>query len=169
MIGSKRYKVGMYGGKFCPMHLGHRYVLTRAMTDCEQLHVFMFYDTPDEMRSGMRWFTDPRFRVSQIARNIRDISYTIGDCECSIHTINSKKYTMNGVEDWYAEAERIKEDVGRIDVVYSSEPSYDAFFKQAYPKAEHVIVDAERTEYPIHSADLRVMDDTDMELYGWLA
>ena len=167
----KKYKVGMYGGKFCPMHLRHRFVLERAMRECEELHVFMFYNTPEETESRSKWFTDPRFRLSQVYRCVRDISDSNADCdcECTIHAISSKKYTIDGTEDWYAEAARIKQDAGEINAVYSSEQSYDEFFKTAYPNAEHVIVDPDRTNYNIHSSDLRPMDDTNQELYRWLA
>lgn len=167
----KKYKVGIYGGKFCPMHLGHRFVLERAMRECEELHVFMFYNTPDETESWPKWFTDTRFRLSQIYRCVRDISDGNADCDgkWTIHTINSKRYIRGGDENWFAEAFSIKQDVGKINAVYSSEQSYDRFFKTAYPDAEHVIVDPDRTNYNIHSSDLRSLDDTDEQLYRWLA
>lgn len=168
MDGSKKYKVGMYGGKFCPMHLGHRYVLQKAMTECEEVHIIMFYNTPDEMKFWGKWFINPYFRLSQICRSFRDIRI-IGECTCYAHFINAKKYIVNGKEDWYAEADRIKNEIGTINAVYSSEPSYDSFFKEVYPYAEHVIVDAERKKYPVHSSYLRGLDDTSEELLRWLA
>ena len=167
--GSKLYKNGMFGGKFCPMHLGHRYVLEKAMNECEMLHVFIFYNTPDELKSKMRWFMEPCFRVSQMMRCIRDLLSNGADCDCVVYTINSDVYTTEEGENWYAEANYIKRKTGKIDAVYSSEPSYDPFFKKAYKNAEHIIVDKDRIRYPVHSSELRGLSDTDFNLYRWLA
>ena len=45
-----------------------------------------------------------------------------------------------------------------FDYVYSSEPSYDEYFKRAYPFAEHIIIDTERNAVPISATMIRNMD-----------
>ena len=35
----KKYKVGMYGGKFMPFHKGHMYCVEKAASMCEKLYV----------------------------------------------------------------------------------------------------------------------------------
>ena len=45
----KKYEVGMYGGKFMPFHKGHNYCIEVASSECELLHVIMFYGGDDEI------------------------------------------------------------------------------------------------------------------------
>ena len=44
----KKYKTGMYGGKFLPFHLGHRYCVETAAKECETVYVIMFCGGVDE-------------------------------------------------------------------------------------------------------------------------
>jgi len=37
-------KIGMYGGKFLPVHMGHVYAMIKASTMVEELHVIVSYD-----------------------------------------------------------------------------------------------------------------------------
>jgi len=41
-MSEKKYKVGMYGGKFMPMHKGHLKCLDMAARECELVHLIMF-------------------------------------------------------------------------------------------------------------------------------
>ena len=50
-----------------------------------------------------------------------------------------------------------------MDFVYSSEPSYGAYFARAYPEARHIIVDAERKTYPISSTLIRAMQEMEKQ------
>ena len=36
-----RYKVGMYGGSFDPLHIGHIHDIIRAAAMCEELYVMI--------------------------------------------------------------------------------------------------------------------------------
>lgn len=42
MIMGKRYKAGMYGGKFFPFHEGHLMCILHAAVMCDRLHVILF-------------------------------------------------------------------------------------------------------------------------------
>lgn len=37
-------KIGMYGGKFIPVHMGYVYAMIKASTMVEELHVIVSYD-----------------------------------------------------------------------------------------------------------------------------
>ena len=63
----------------------------------------------------------------------------------------------DGTEDWDAETPLVLDAIGKMDAVYSSEPSYDEYFKRAYPWAEHVLVDPPRIIYPISATMIRNM------------
>ncbi len=63
----------------------------------------------------------------------------------------------DGTTDWDLETPLVRQWVPKMDFVYSSEPSYGAYFARAYPEAEHVLVDVERKTYPISSTMIRAM------------
>ena len=46
----KKYRVGMYGGKFMPFHKGHYYCLKTAVKECEIVHLIMFYGGVQEKK-----------------------------------------------------------------------------------------------------------------------
>ena len=43
MINGKKYKVGMYGGAFNPLHLGHLECMIKAAALCEELFIVISY------------------------------------------------------------------------------------------------------------------------------
>ena len=43
-------KVGFYGGKFLPLHNGHIYSILYSARKCDELHVFLFYNTFEEKK-----------------------------------------------------------------------------------------------------------------------
>ncbi len=55
----------------------------------------------------------------------------------------------DGKEDWDAETPLVLNITGEMDAVYSSEISYNTYFKRAYPWAIHVLVDPPREVWPI--------------------
>lgn len=165
------YRIGMYGGKFCPMHKGHRHVLEKAMRECDTVYVFLFRNTLEE-RMCRKWFTEPSFRYYQIMHSAEAIKHEdFLTTDVKVHMIDSMQFMTNGVENWYAEAEYMKSMIEpqHFDAVYSSEMAYDSFFKSCYPEAVHVMVDPGRSENPVSSTALRSLDGTDEELIRWLA
>nr|DAD98535.1 MAG TPA: hypothetical protein [Siphoviridae sp. ctTnV63] len=92
----------------------------------------------------------------------------------------SKCRYPNGKEDWNAETPLVIKEIGffnetliingedirngifnqqqPFDYVYGSEPSYDEYFKKAYPFATHIIIDTTRTAVPISATIIRDMD-----------
>lgn len=53
------YKVGMYGGSFNPLHLGHVNNIIEASTMCEKLYVVLCYNNNEEIdhRERFKWLT----------------------------------------------------------------------------------------------------------------
>ncbi len=165
-------KIGMFGGKFLPMHKGHEYVLRRALMECDVLYLCLFINGPEEKKVRRRWYTSRDFRYYQLKRSAEraraDIRSFYGRrVDYHILIIDCDKFQKNGMEDWYAEADHIRETAGRIDMVFSSEHGYDYFFKKAYPGAQHIIVDPDRTTFPISATKLRAMKDIDEQM-EWL-
>ena len=41
----KKYKIGMYGGKFMPFHKGHYYCLQTAASECKKVYLILLIST----------------------------------------------------------------------------------------------------------------------------
>ena len=46
----KKYEIGMYGGKFLPLHKGHNYCIEVASRECSKVYVILFFGGADEER-----------------------------------------------------------------------------------------------------------------------
>nr|DAD98602.1 MAG TPA: Nicotinamide-nucleotide adenylyltransferase NadR family / transport, phosphorylation, NAD+, NadR [Siphoviridae sp. ctTnV63] len=40
---NERLKIGFYGGKFLPFHVGHAYAAIKALESCNVLYLILFY------------------------------------------------------------------------------------------------------------------------------
>ena len=232
----KKYHIGMYGGKFLPFHLGHRYCVEFAAAECDIVYVILFYGGPEEeiicRENPAVWLSadERKRRVEKLCREMsgrechpHDSSNT-GDCDEPCSSFSGKEKTEGGIcvtdcdlvseremaenlkdfekdknrfigqaefavdansklseystriipafidisklrlpdgtEDWEAETPLVREICGdRLDAVYSSEPSYGAYFSQAYPEAVHRLVDVPRVHYPISGTAIRGFTD----------
>ena len=154
----KKYKVGMYGGKFMPLHEGHNYCLEKASKECEVVYAILFYGGADEekvLENNKEEYLSVKVReehvinLSKQYNNVLPVMIDVSSCRLP-----------NGEEDWDQETPLVRKVVGeKLDAVYSSEPHYGEYFKRAYPEAEHRIVDAKRIHYPISGTKIRNMND----------
>ena len=152
----KKYKTGMYGGKFMPLHKGHNYCLEKASEECEIVYAILFYGGADEEKildENKEDYLSVKVRQNHVIDlskqydNVRPVFIDVSTCRLE-----------NGEEDWDAETPLVREVVGdRLDAVYSSEPSYEEYFNRAYPEAVHRIVDEKRVHYPISGTQIREM------------
>ncbi len=144
-------KVGMYGGKFLPIHMGHVYMMIRASTMVDELHVIVSYDEEYEMKLFKEGGISPiphTVRLRWWTQLTKDMPHVY------VHAIYEQQ--TGNFSDWVKGADKIKKAVQKeIDVVFSSEYSYTEFFNQLYPTAKHVIIDADRTTYDISATKLR--------------
>lgn len=137
-----RYKVGMYGGSFNPLHMGHVDCIIQAANMCENLFVVLSIGTNrDEIDSRVR------FRwLYQLTKHIGNVKIIMLEDKAETKSSYTEYY-------WMADAEIVKEQIGqKIDVVFcGSDYDENSFWNVCYPESElHIF---ERNE--ISSTEIR--------------
>lgn len=141
-----RYKVGMYGGSFDPLHIGHIHDIIRAAAMCEELYVMISWcegreSTSKELR--YRWILNSTRHLP----NVKIIM--IEDKAVSKEEYNTDYYWEKGAQD-------IKDTIGKpIDAVFcGSDYLGTGRFESLYcPESEVVYFD--RAEVPVSSTEIR--------------
>lgn len=141
-----RYKVGMYGGSFDPLHIGHIHDMIRAASMCEELYIMISWCEGRES-------TSKELRYRWTYNNVKHLSNVkiilIEDKAVSKEEYNTDYYWEKGAED-------IKRTIGKpIDAVFCGTDYYGTGrFESLYcPESEVIYFD--RKEVPISSTELR--------------
>lgn len=126
-----KYKCGMYGGSFNPLHQGHVRCIIHAANLCERLIIVISNGkNRDEVdvRVRYRW-------IYQLTKHLSDVRIFILEDEC-------KSKAAYGEEQWLEDATKVKAFAGEpIDVVFcGSDYKEDSFWNLCYPEAELVIL-----------------------------
>lgn len=121
------YNVGMYGGSFNPLHMGHVDCIIKAANQCRKLYIVLSIGREREeidYRIRYRWL----YTVTRHIGNVKII--TIED---SAKT--KQDYTK---EYWADDAKLIKKSIGKkIDVVFcGSDYDNKSFWNVCYPESE---------------------------------
>lgn len=145
-------KVGFYGGKFAPFHNGHLYALTKAASMVEKLYVIVCYVEERDKRlfnTGKIDYVSPEVRLQWITTATKHMpNVTV----LAVEDVDTDDLEFN----WLEGAKRFKEAIGEpIDTVFSSEHAYEDWFARCYEGAEHIVVDADRSLYPISATEIR--------------
>jgi HTH-type transcriptional repressor of NAD biosynthesis genes len=154
----KKYRIGMYGGKFMPFHRGHALCLDRAAAECEIVYVILMYNGNQELEilsNDSSDYLKPDVRFDSLKKYCSKYSNVV---PCFMNVIDC--VDEQGREDWNKETPLVRKITGPcIDAVYSSEPKYDEYFSKAYPEAVHVLVDPLRKVIPISGTKCRLMNE----------
>lgn len=141
-----RYHVGMYGGSFDPLHIGHIHDIIRAAAMCDELYVMISWCHGRES-------TSKELRYRWIHNNIRHLPNVriilIEDKAVSKEEYNTDYFWEKGAQD-------IKNAIGKpIDAVFCGSDYYGTGrFESLYcPESEVIYFD--RREVPISSTELR--------------
>ncbi len=143
--------VGFIGGKFLPFHQGHIYVILAASNQVDELYVVLSSSKNRDKelceRDGIKYIP-AEVRLAWIGELIGDLD--------NIKLIHIEDDHWDSDYDWEEGADLIKKAIGKpIDFVFSSENSYDEFFKKYYPDSKHVVVDDKRKTVTISATEMR--------------
>lgn len=125
-----RYKVGMYGGSFNPLHMGHVRCMIQAANMCERLYVVLSIgNNRDEIdyRIRYRWL----YQLTEHIGNVKIILLS-DDAE------TKKAYTE---EYWKKDAEKVKSEIAEsIDIVFcGSDYDKNSFWNVCYPESKFYV------------------------------
>ncbi|WP_099467230.1 AAA family ATPase [Konateibacter massiliensis] len=124
-----KYKCGMYGGSFNPLHLGHVRCIIEAANQCEDLIIVISEGlNRDEIdvRVRYRW-------IYQLTKHIGNVRIYILNDTAKTKEDYTEKY-------WLEDAAKVKVFAGKkIDVVFcGSDYDENSFWAKCYPESEHI-------------------------------
>ena len=163
----KKYKVGMFGGKFMPFHKGHLYCLEVASNECEKVYCIMMHgglqeqeiyagEVPEYLSVENR--EKHARQVCSRFSNVIFYSLDAGTC-----------IDENGEESWDLEMKLVNDTCGEpFDVIYGSELEYEEPYLKYNREAKYVVIDLDRKKFPISGTEIRNMTDME-EIKKWLA
>lgn len=141
-----QYKVGMYGGSFDPLHIGHIHDIIKAASMCDELYVMISWcegreSTSKELR--YRWILNS---INHLP-NVKII--LVEDKAVSKEAYNTDYYWEKGAQD-------IKNLIGKpIDVVFCGDDYKGTNRFESLYQPESDIIYFERKEVPISSTEIR--------------
>ena len=159
----KKYKVGMYGGKFMPFHKGHMHCIEVASSQCELLYVILFHGGDQEieiLKTKHEEWLQPENRLKRVQeackkfKNVKVIPIDVTECKFE-----------DGTEDWDKETQLVLDACGPLNAVYGSEPEYTEYYKRAFPEATYELIDVERKDVPISGTMIREMNEEERKIW----
>lgn len=127
MIYDYKYNIGLYGGCFCPLHLGHLDCIIKASSMCRALYIAISYrNTKDDIdvNEKIRW-------IYQLTKHMGNVHILTLEDKC-------KDKSMYYEADWQADCNNIRNQIGeKIDVVFcGSDYDEESFWNKGYPESE---------------------------------
>lgn len=141
-----RYKTGMYGGSFDPLHIGHIHDIIRAASVCEELYVVISWCVGRESTGK-----DLRYRwIHNCVRHMPNVKILLlEDTAVSKEVYNTDFYWERGAND-------IKAAIGKpLDAVFCGTDYLGTNRFESLYAPESDVIYFDRSEVPISSTSLR--------------
>lgn len=125
-----RYNVGMYGGSFNPLHMGHVDCIIQAANMCRELFIVLSI-------GKNRGEIDGRVRY----RWLYQLTKHIGSVKIIMLEDNAASKEDYTEDYWLEDAKKVKESIGKpIDAVFcGSDYGNGGFWRECYPDSEIVV------------------------------
>lgn len=151
----KNKTVGLIFGAFYPLHTGHIYLIQRAISQLDELHIILRYN---KQRDDQSFKDSAMSRQPSLKDRLRWLLQTFKyQKNIHIHYIDEENLT-DAIEDQSIWAEKVDYFLQshniEPDIIYSSEHK-DVDFYQQYLNLPTTIIDPERTFMSICSEDIR--------------
>lgn len=134
-----RYSIGVYGGLFDPLHMGHLSCIIQAANMCEKLYIVLSVSSKRgeiEYRIRYRWL----YQLTKHIGNVKIITLA-NDLDAG------QEYTKEQRESY---CKYVREQIGEpVSIVFCSSDS--SLFKVCYPESEFYVFE----ESALSSADIR--------------
>lgn len=147
--------IGLYGGKFFPLHKGHIRCILEAQSYVDILFVTVAYDDEHEaflsQKDGFE-IVEHQVRERWLSEELKDfpnIRVT------SYYEPRSDDY-MNDDRIFEVYENLIKEIGGKVDVVFSNEEAYTEYYEKYVPNAKHhILFDGARDNVQVSATAVR--------------
>lgn len=152
----KQYGNGLVLGKFMPFHLGHKYLIDKALEQCNHLTVLVCSLTSEPINGDLRytWVKD-----SYADNNNVTVLHVTKNVPLRLSDL-STDFSADGDEFfWSVWIDIIKDCCPNVDVLFTSEEYgtelVEKYNETTYFKINHELVDLGREAYPISGSILR--------------
>lgn len=154
----KKYRVGMFGGKFMPIHKGHVYCVDTAAELCDKVYWILFYGGEEEGRifEGETALDRSEYTVETRRYRMKGICDIYDNVEYAEVDVSALK-NPDGTDNWELETPYVLDICGIPDAVFAGSDRHREYFEAAYPGTTVVAVDPERETYPISGTKVRNM------------
>lgn len=143
---------GLIFGKFSPLHMGHINMIIKASGLVDNLYVLLSYDQKfnDSLSESVSRLLTKANRHLALIETFKDFP--------NIHVdVIDESFLPGYPEGEKAFTELIHDKTGcvKFDKVFTSEPSYEKYFKDNLPTTKHVVMDYDREEINISATMIR--------------
>lgn len=149
-------KIGFYGGKMLPLHIGHIFSILHSASRCDELHVFLFVNTLNEDEL----ISKSKFPKDLLQPDIRELilKYEFGKYEnIKLHKIDCKKhFKVDDKNKWDYNSTAVIDSAGCLpNIIFSNEIEQKEHFKILYPFANFELINENRSLIDINSSKIR--------------
>ena len=146
------YKIGVFVGKFTPIHRGHINAIIQSATKCEMLYVVV----SDHPTLTERLCKQDNLKLMDLKLRTKWVSTELQGFDHIKVIMLNEEGILEYPYGWTQWAEKLKEAVPeRFDVIFGGETEYVEQHNINFPNVEYELYDCDRMKYPISATMIR--------------